>query len=131
MKFDSKLIWSAVNGRLHPTLSNHHKTIDGMKPLIQTLFPGIECRSAPKFFAVFNYYAVPALKSLFPEYINMHEDDIDNDDVEVTEILECHGYQHQDDSQWKQDFHNKIQQLVWILDHNLVCMYEIFLCFRY
>ena len=130
MKFDSKLIWSAVNGRLHPNLSRYHKSINGMRPLIQTLFPGIECRSAPSFFAVFNYYAVPALKSLFPEYINMHQDDIDSDDVDVVEILEYHGYQHQDDSQWKQDLFDKIQQLVWNSDHNLVYTYGIFLCFR-
>lgn len=105
MKFRKALIWSAVSGQSHRSLTGDEKTIAGFMPVISTLFPGINYFSVTGFGRVMKEHAVPALKKQFPELADLTEADVNpEEELEVSEVLPSDGYEWQDSDEWQDRF---------------------------
>lgn len=105
MQFKKTLVWSLITGQVHPSLDERERTIDGVVPLVQTLFPGANYYSITGFSQILQACVTPALKKLFPELGSLSADDVMiGDAVEVVPFLASQGYEWQDSPEWADKF---------------------------
>ena len=105
MRFKKTLVWSCTTGQPHPSLNKKEQTIEGVMPLVEALFPGVNYYSITGFGQVMKECVVPALKKLFPELQFLPAEDIkDGEEVEVAQFLPSKGYEWQDSSEWQTKF---------------------------
>lgn len=102
MKIKRTIIWSVVNEKPHPKLTEKERMIEGYMPLISALFPGITYFSISGFGSVINNCAVPVLKKLFPELLTTKAENISARElVEVEPFLPSRGYEWQTSTRWQ------------------------------
>ncbi len=105
MKVKKILVWSAVKWEEHPQLTAKERTIEGMMPLIQALFPGINYYSITGYGQVMRELVLPILKKRFPKLESTPAEKISRKaKVELTEVLPSKGYEWQDSEEWKSKF---------------------------
>ena len=105
MKFKKTLIWSCITGEPHPSLNKKEQTIEGVMPLIEALFPGVNYYSITGFNQVMRECVVPALKKQFPQMKSSSTENIKaKERVEVTQFLPSKGYEWQDSLRWQAEF---------------------------
>lgn len=105
MKFKKIMVWSAIQGKAHPQLSEKEQKIEGFMPLVKALFPGVNYYSITGFNEVMSKCVIPALKKRFPELQPVAEGDLKNDEmVEVEKFLPSKGYEWQDSTKWQSKF---------------------------
>ena len=105
MKFRKALVWSIATENQHPSLTDEEKTIEGVMPLVQALFPGMNYFSITGFGQVMVQCLIPALRKQFPELGSVSADDIKSaDEVEVQQLLPSEGYEWQDSPEWTTRF---------------------------
>ena len=102
MKFKKALIWSCMTDKLHPSLNKKEQTIEGVMPLVEALFPGVNYYSITGFGQVMHECVIPALKKRFPELLTTPAEKIEPTAMtEVTAVLPSKGYEWQDSTEWR------------------------------
>ncbi len=105
MKFKKTLIWSCVTGKEHPLLGKKERTIEGVMPLVDALFPGVNYYSITGFGQVMRECVVPTLKKLFHDLESLSTDDIKaREMVKVVQFLPSKGYEWQNSAKWRSKF---------------------------
>lgn len=105
MKFKKALVWSCITGQPHPSLNKKERTIEGVMPLVEELFPGIDYYSISGFSQVMNDCVIPVLKKQFPELLTTPAKAIKpGATIEIAKVLPSKGYEWQDSSKWKSKF---------------------------
>ena len=102
MKFRKALVWSLVTGEEHPSLTEKERTIEGVIPLVQALFPGVNYYSITGFGQVMRECVAPVLEKRFHQMKSLSAADIKaGERVEVAKFLPSNGYEWQDSAQWR------------------------------
>lgn len=105
MKVRKAIIWSLVNNKPHKSMTDEEKRINGMMPLVEALFPGINYYSISGFHQVLNECVIPALKKQFPELLTASAEAIKPEEtVKIAKLLPSKGYEWQDSLRWKSKF---------------------------
>jgi hypothetical protein len=103
-KFKKTLIWSVINDKHHPKLTEDERKISGTMPIIDKLFPGINYYSITGFYQVSNDYLRPVLTKLFPYLKGLDAEKVrKNEKIEIENaFLPSKGYEHLDNPEWKE-----------------------------
>ncbi len=105
MKLKKAIAWSYVNKENHPSLIGEERTIAGLMPVLDALFPGINYYSISGFAMVNNGYAIPVMEKLFPELKGVGAENSSLEgEVEIKEFLPSKGYEWQDNPSWQDKF---------------------------
>jgi len=104
MEIGRALAWSIVNNEPHPRLTQSERKIDGVMPVIEGLFPGINYYSIGGFHQVRTEYAEPVLTKLFPDLRGLSQGEVrQGEKVEISPFLPSKGYEHADNPEWKKE----------------------------
>src|SRR3989338_1926397 len=105
MKFKKALVWSCMTGEPHPSLNKKEQTIEGVMPLVEALFPGVNYYSITGFGQVMRECVIPALKKRFPELLTTPAEKIKPTAMtEVAAVLPSKGYEWQGSTKWRSKF---------------------------
>ena len=105
MKFKKALIWSCFAGRPHPSLNKEEQTIEGVMPLVNALFPGVNYYSIFGFGQMMRECVIPVLKKLFPDLESLSAENVKAEEMEeVTQFLPSRGYEWQNSAEWQATF---------------------------
>lgn len=109
-KIRTALLWEILNNDMHPSLQESDRTFEAMTPLVQTLFPGIGCRSLEEILYVVNNYVVPALAKRHPELLATPLESVKREAMtEIEEVLSCEGYEWMTGSDWRRSFEKNLE----------------------
>jgi len=102
MKINRTLAWSLINNESHPGLPGKERTIEGVMPVIEELFPGMNYYSVTGFGQVKEGYLRPVLTKLFPDLGGLDASEVRPDEkVEIKAFLPSKGYEHLDNPEWR------------------------------
>ncbi len=110
MRIQTAFVWALIHYPEHAFMGEQFKKIEGVLPLVDALFPGINYYSISGFRQVVEECVVPALKKRFPEVESQHATSISRlETIEVSEFLPSNGYEWRDSDEWKNKFEALLQ----------------------
>lgn len=106
LEIKKAMAWSLITGTEHPALDLSEFKIENLKPIVGILFPGANYYSTTGFSQIMRSHAMPALKKLFPEIVELSSDQITQEEtVEIAgPFLPSKGYEWQDSKKWQKKF---------------------------
>lgn len=106
MKVKEAVVWWLVTEQDAPVLTDEDKKIESLMPLVSGMFPGINYYSITGFHEVMKECVMPALRKLFPQYLEGPAGKACNSEelIQVDEVLASDGYEWQDSPNWQVKF---------------------------
>lgn len=104
MQFKKILVWSIVNSKNHPELTEKERSVAVLARLISALFPRMTY-SILNIDQIKSEFVMPALKKRFPKLQSVTAKELESEEmVEIEKFFPSKKYEWQDSKEWQLEF---------------------------